>query len=151
MTEFVEDVKKPELTTHVADKHEKGSMSESVDAYMEDYMSKFLDISNNAKENDKKEKSMSLKEGIKTFPKAALWSVVLSSSIIMEGYDNNLLNSFYSFQTLSEHLGNIFPRRTSGRSQQDGRRVSVCRFPLVRFAVCSFQVSSLIGLVTRKH
>lgn len=111
MTEFVEDVKKPELTTHVADKHEKGSMSESVDAYMEDYMSKFLDISNNAKENDKKEKSMSLKEGIKTFPKAALWSVVLSSSIIMEGYDNNLLNSFYSFPDFVQTFGEYFPEK----------------------------------------
>ncbi|PVH15251.1 uncharacterized protein CXQ87_003089 [Candidozyma duobushaemuli] len=108
MTDHVEDVKKPELTTHITDKDDKES-TESMDVYAQEYMSKFLDISNNAKENDSKEKNMSLKEGIKTFPKAAMWSVILSSAIVMEGYDLNLINSFYTFPSFVRSFGEYYP------------------------------------------
>lgn len=76
---------------------------------MQDYLAKFLDISNNAKENDHKDKNMSLKEGLKTFPRAAMWSIILSSAIIMEGYDTNLLNSFYGFPDFVDKFGTYFP------------------------------------------
>lgn len=42
------------------------------------------------------EKSMSLKEAIRLYPKAVGWSVVLSSALIMEGYDLALLGSLYA-------------------------------------------------------
>lgn len=107
--QHVEDVKQPNLMSYETDKIDKAS-SDSLDAEMQDYLAKFLDISNNAKENDAKEKLMPLKEGIKTFPKAVLWSVVLSSAIIMEGYDTNLINSFYAFpdflRKFGEEVGN---------------------------------------------
>lgn len=108
MTDHIEDVKKPELTTHITDKDDKES-TESMDVYAQEYMAKFLDISNNAKENDNKEKTMPLKEGLKTFPKAAMWSVILSSAIIMEGYDLNLINSFYSFPDFVRTFGEYYP------------------------------------------
>lgn len=108
MTQFVEDIEKPDQTTFVSEKDDKVS-TESMDVYAQEYMAKFLDISNNAKENDNKEKSMTLKEGLKTFPKAALWSVILSSAIIMEGYDLNLINSFYSFPDFCQKFGKYYP------------------------------------------
>ncbi|KAF2268013.1 putative MFS maltose permease [Lojkania enalia] len=42
------------------------------------------------------EKSMSLAQAIKLYPKAVGWSVVLSSALIMEGYDLALLGSLYA-------------------------------------------------------
>lgn len=37
-------------------------------------------------EEDVRERSITLWEGIKTYPKAIGWSVVLSTAIVMEGY-----------------------------------------------------------------
>lgn len=100
-----DDIKQPALME--VDKADTASNA-SMDPEMQDYLARFLDISNNAKENDMKEKQMSLKEGLKTFPKAAMWSVLLSSAIIMEGYDVTLLNSFYSFPDFVEKFGQYY-------------------------------------------
>ena len=40
--------------------------------------------------------SMSLAQAIKLYPKAVGWSVLLSSALIMEGYDLALLGSLYA-------------------------------------------------------
>lgn len=106
-TEFVEDIGKPGNTAHVNEKIQKIKSIES-NAEMEDYISKFLDVSDNAKAEDSKEKLMSLKEGIKAFPKAAMWSVILSSVLIMEGYDTNLLSSFYGQPAFAKKFGEYF-------------------------------------------
>ncbi|ODQ80425.1 hypothetical protein BABINDRAFT_48916 [Babjeviella inositovora NRRL Y-12698] len=72
---------------------------------MEDYIAKFLGISSDAQANETQEKTMLLKQGLKTFPKAALWSIVLSTAIIMEGYDTSLLNSFYGLSAFQKKFG----------------------------------------------
>lgn len=105
VTEFVEDNRKEEITTAISDPLSKKMTDDSLDAEVADYISKFLDISNEAKDNDNKEKNMSLSEGLKTFPKAAMWSVILSTALIMEGYDTNLLSSFYGFPAFTEKFG----------------------------------------------
>jgi hypothetical protein len=46
----------------------------------------FEDLHDESREHTEKEKSMGFVEGMKTYPAAAAWSVLLSSSIIMEGY-----------------------------------------------------------------
>lgn len=107
----VEDTKQPHLTTYQSDKLTKAGSNDSLDVEIQDYLAKFLDISNNAKESDHKDKTMTLKEGLKTFPKAAMWSVILSSAIIMEGYDTNLLNSFYGFPDFVDKFGTYFPEK----------------------------------------
>lgn len=106
-TEFVEDIGKPGDSAQVNEKIQKIKSIES-NAEMEDYISKFLDVSDNAKAEDNKEKLMSLKEGIKAFPKAAMWSVILSSVLIMEGYDTNLLSSFYGQPAFAKKFGEFF-------------------------------------------
>ncbi len=110
-SEFVEDVQKPEHVVQVTDSLTKKLSDNSLefsDNQIDDYLAKFLDISNNAQGNEHSEKVMSLKEGLKTFPKAAAWSFVLSSSIIMEGYDTNLLNSFYAFPAFNKKYGEYY-------------------------------------------
>jgi len=111
-TEFVENIEKPEQAVQVQDGLTKKLSDNSLDFsdnQIDEYLAKFLDISNNAEGNEHSEKAMSLQEGIKTFPKAAFWSFVLSSSIIMEGYDTNLLNSFYAFPAFCQKYGEYYP------------------------------------------
>ncbi|XP_003869804.2 Sdo1 protein, partial [Candida orthopsilosis Co 90-125] len=76
---------------------------------VDDYISKFLEMSEDARANDQKEKQMTLKEGIKTFPKAIAWSLILSTALIMEGYDTCLLASFYAFDGFKKKFGDYYP------------------------------------------
>lgn len=99
------DIKEAPLISTKAETNSNASL----DPEMQDYLAKFLDISNNAKENDHKDKHMSLAEGLKTFPRAAIWSIILSTAIIMEGYDTLLLSSFYAFPGFTKRFGTYFP------------------------------------------
>ncbi|KAK6462830.1 maltose permease [Scheffersomyces coipomensis] len=108
--QYVEDVKNPNEKVQIEPLGKKGTDSSSLNSYaVDDYVSKFLDMSNEAKDNDHKEKTMKLREGIKTFPKAVMWSLILSSALIMEGYDTNLLNSFFGFPAFNKKFGNYYP------------------------------------------
>ncbi|KAJ6109967.1 hypothetical protein N7486_002202 [Penicillium sp. IBT 16267x] len=44
-------------------------------------------------------------DAFKQFPKAVMFSFVLSLAIIMEGYDTSLLGSFYAYPTFQERFG----------------------------------------------
>ncbi|PPZ93061.1 hypothetical protein C5B41_17040 [Acinetobacter ursingii] len=100
MAEHIEDIKNPATTEVVGSKASK--IDSIVNNYsgkdVEDFVAKFVEMSNDAQANDAHEKSMTLREGIATFPKAAFWSVVLSTAIIMEGFDTNLLASYTTRQ-----------------------------------------------------
>lgn len=59
--------------------------------------SKGLDqIIDDAKRATEKEHKMSLWQGIKLYPKAIGWSILISTCIVMEGYDVCLINNFCS-------------------------------------------------------
>ena len=47
-----------------------------------------------AKTATEKEQSMTLPQGIKLYPKAIAWSMLISTCIVMEGYDVCLINNF---------------------------------------------------------
>lgn len=106
--QFVEDTKNPHVVVEVVDPISKKATAFSDDSGVNDYLAKFLDMSNNAKDNENKEKQMSLLEGLRTFPKAAMWSIILSSAIIMEGYDTSLIGSFYAFPSFKEKYGTYY-------------------------------------------
>ncbi|CCG22802.1 Mal31 maltose transporter [Candida orthopsilosis Co 90-125] len=80
----------------------------STNADIDDYISKFLEMSEDARADDQREKQMTLKQGIKTFPKAIAWSLVLSTALIMEGYDTNLLTSFYAYPGFRKKFGDYY-------------------------------------------
>ena len=44
------------------------------------------------------EKEMTIREALKVYRKAVLWSLVISTCVIMEGYDTNLLGNFYAYR-----------------------------------------------------
>ena len=55
------------------------------------------------------EVSMTLLQGLKTYPNAVGWSVLLSTCIIMEGFDIVLINSLYALPAFQMRFGEKSP------------------------------------------
>lgn len=51
------------------------------------------------------EHTTSVWQGIKTYRKAVFWSIIVSSSVIMEGYDTTLIGSFFAYPAFREKYG----------------------------------------------
>src|SRR4051812_3092898 len=58
------------------------------------------------------EQTMTLLQGIKLYPKAVAWSVLISTCIAMEGYDVCLLSNFYGFEQFNKKYGHALPDGT---------------------------------------
>ncbi|KAI0018663.1 putative MFS alpha-glucoside transporter [Xylariomycetidae sp. FL0641] len=63
------------------------------------------DVIRSAKIATEKEHKMTLMQGIRLYPKAILWSILISTCIVMEGYDIALVNNFYAFPKFNEKYG----------------------------------------------
>lgn len=66
-------------------------------------------VIHSAKMASEKEQKMTLLQGIKLYPKAILWSILISTCIVMEGYDICLVNNFYAFPQFNEKYGEQLP------------------------------------------
>ena len=64
-----------------------------------------------AKAATEKEHKMTLRQGLKLYPKAIAWSVLISTCIAMEGYDVSLVNNFYAFPPFKRKYGELQPVR----------------------------------------
>lgn len=62
-------------------------------------------VANDAAKATQSETSMTLMQGIKTYPKAVGWSILLSTCIIMEGFDIVLINSLYALPAFQKRFG----------------------------------------------
>lgn len=51
------------------------------------------------------EHSMTVWKSIKTYRKAVFWSVIVSATIIMEGYDTTLIGSFFAYPMFKQKYG----------------------------------------------
>ncbi|KAF8863924.1 putative maltose permease [Acephala macrosclerotiorum] len=60
---------------------------------------------NEAKEATNAEKSMTIWQAFKTYPKAVIFSIILSTAIVMEGYDVVLLANLYAFPSFNKKYG----------------------------------------------
>lgn len=49
----------------------------------------------------KDEKEMTVRQALMAYKKAILWCLVISTNVIMEGYDTNLLGNFYAYRKYS--------------------------------------------------
>lgn len=92
-----QDAIDPVEEPHLADMAERDSGS----------MTKVI---HNAKAATDKEQKMTLLQGIKLYPKAAGWSVLISTCIAMEGYDISLVNNFYGFPQFRQKYGVQTPK-----------------------------------------
>jgi SP family general alpha glucoside:H+ symporter-like MFS transporter len=63
-----------------------------------------------AKQAAEEEHQLTLRQAIRLHPKAIAWSVLLSTSIIMEGYDIVLYSSFFAQPAFSQKYGDFDPR-----------------------------------------
>ncbi|KAJ6477823.1 maltose permease MAL61 [Mycena vitilis] len=70
------------------------------------------DMTRSAKAATEKEHQMSLWQGLRLYPKAIAWSVLISTCICMEGYDVCLLSNFYAFPQFNAKYGQQLPDGT---------------------------------------
>ncbi|EFR04447.1 hypothetical protein MGYG_07455 [Nannizzia gypsea CBS 118893] len=63
------------------------------------------DVFQNAKAATDKERRMTLLQGIRLYPKAVAWSILISTCIVMEGYDISLISNFYAFEQFNQKFG----------------------------------------------
>lgn len=54
-----------------------------------------------------KERKMGMWRGMKIYPKAVAWSILISTCIAMEGYDISLVNNFYAFPQFNRKYGEL--------------------------------------------
>jgi len=73
-------------------------------------------LSADARAHTEAEHKMSFIEGCKLYPKAIAWSVLLSSAIIMEGFDLTLISSFQAFPIFRRTYGE--PADPGGHNHQ---------------------------------
>ena len=58
-----------------------------------------------AKSASDKEHKMTLMQGVRLYPKACFFSILISTCIAMEGYDVSLVNNFYAFPQFNRKYG----------------------------------------------
>ena len=66
-------------------------------------------LADEARQASAKEQQMTLWQALKLYPKAVGWSMLLSSTLIMEGYDLALLGSLYASNSFNEKYGSFNP------------------------------------------
>lgn len=62
-------------------------------------------VVDHARSAAEKEQNMTLLQGIKLYPKAIAYSVIISSCIVMEGYDISLVTNFFAFEQFNKKYG----------------------------------------------
>ncbi|KAF1936864.1 sugar transporter [Clathrospora elynae] len=63
----------------------------------------------NAESASNAEQSMTLREGLRLYPKAIIWSVLLSMTLIMEGYSTILVPNLYALDPFRKQFGDRRP------------------------------------------
>ncbi|KAJ5653931.1 Maltose permease MAL61 [Penicillium lividum] len=94
MAEHQEDVADRNTTTVVHDKDE------------EKY-SAAIDTLKGAQRATDDEHGMTLREGIRKYPKAVFWSVWFSLALIMEGFDHAFVSGFFAFPAFQKRYGEL--------------------------------------------
>lgn len=66
-------------------------------------------LSSDAKQATAIEHELTFFQGIKLYRKAVGWSVALSTTMVMEGYDNALITNFFGLPSFQKKYGTYFP------------------------------------------
>ncbi|EED16153.1 MFS alpha-glucoside transporter, putative [Talaromyces stipitatus ATCC 10500] len=89
-------------TTNPTD--EKGLSSQDISLEKPSSMDRLIA---DAKAATDKEHKMTLLQGIRLYPKAVFWSILISSCIVMEGYDISLVGNLYGFPAFNRKYGEL--------------------------------------------
>ncbi|OXG56143.1 MFS transporter, SP family, general alpha glucoside:H+ symporter, partial [Cryptococcus neoformans MW-RSA1955] len=65
----------------------------------------YEDVVQSARQGMESEKALSLRESLRRYPRAVAWSVLLSTSLVMEGFDIILINNFYALPQFVQKYG----------------------------------------------
>ena len=55
------------------------------------------------------EHSLTVREAFKRYPKAVFWAIIMSMTIIMEGYDATLIGNFFTYPSFERKYGTYYP------------------------------------------
>ncbi|OJJ76474.1 hypothetical protein ASPBRDRAFT_72420 [Aspergillus brasiliensis CBS 101740] len=95
----------PKAPDAIAPAEQAPSPSPSTDR--QDSIASAAKIIQNAKAATDKEQKMTLLQGVRLYPKAVAWSILISTCIVMEGYDISLVNNFYAFPQFNRKYGEL--------------------------------------------
>lgn len=88
-------------TSHVEDISNKEALNFPEKDHLDSSAIK-SNVIRDAKKASDSEHKMTLLQGIKLYPKAVAWSLLISTCIAMEGYDVCLLSNFYRYDQRAE-------------------------------------------------
>jgi SP family general alpha glucoside:H+ symporter-like MFS transporter len=64
-----------------------------------------MDVLVNAEAANAQEHELSLRQALRLFPKSVMWSFILSTSVVMEGYDTKLISTLFAQPTFRKAFG----------------------------------------------
>ena len=80
-------------------------LNDDVMAKMAEGIDNFEAITSDAKQATEFERRMTIRQAIRMYPKATIFSVILSMSLVMEGYDTSLLGGFFGYPSFQKKFG----------------------------------------------
>lgn len=116
--------------------HSETALPDAVDAGFEKSTSMDRLIAD-AKAATDKEHKMTLMQGIRLYPKAVFWSMIISTCIVMEGYDISLVGNLYGFPAFNRKYGEIGPHGTYQIPARVCSPFAACAFFLCCALYCS--------------
>lgn len=94
MAEHQEDITDRDTINVVRDKDEENGNPD-------------LQVLKGAQRATEDEHAMTLKEGIRKYPKAVFWSVWFSLALVMEGFDHAFVSGFFAFPAFQKRYGEL--------------------------------------------
>ncbi|KAI1186384.1 general alpha-glucoside permease [Nemania serpens] len=97
-------------------------IDEAVAARIAENVDDFMTLVNEANDANERERGMTLRYAFKIYPKAIGWSMLLSSCLIMEGYQTAVVGSYLAFPAFKDRFGVVAPNgeRVISASWQNG-------------------------------
>ncbi|KAH7126333.1 general substrate transporter [Dactylonectria estremocensis] len=83
-------------------------------------------LANNALEATTVEHNLGVFQALKTYRRAAMWSIFISTTVIMEGYDVTLLGSFYGYPSFRERYGEYLDKENGFQISADWQQKFNC-------------------------
>ncbi|KAM3164067.1 Maltose permease MAL31 [Lachancea thermotolerans] len=101
---MMDDLKKKDSDLELVHmEHAPGSSSP--DDNDDHLVTEIVNATQDAKEADEIERTMPLMKALKMYPKAAAWSILVSTTLIMEGYDTAIIGSFFALPIFQKEFG----------------------------------------------
>ncbi|KAJ2985924.1 hypothetical protein NUW58_g5279 [Xylaria curta] len=84
-------------------------IDEAIAARIAENVEDFMTLVNEANEANERERAMTLRHALKVYPKAIGWSMLLSSCLIMEGYQTAVVGSYLAYPAFKDRFGILAP------------------------------------------